>query len=81
MTTETSIPVLDFAFFRAESPARRQAFAKALVRSFKDYGFVKLINHGLSEKVVRACMQGVRRHFPASKRWKTNYSNTGEGLL
>ena len=53
------LPTLDFSQFLYGSEQTRFAFAVALVDSFKCYGFVKLVNHGIAEETVRNNLLGV----------------------
>jgi isopenicillin N synthase-like dioxygenase len=51
---------LDLQLFTHGSGTESKALAKALVESFRDHGFVKLINHGIPEETVSEYMQAVR---------------------
>lgn len=53
------LPTLDFAQFKSNVPEEREELAKALAQSFKDHGFVKLINHGLPEDLVADMLASV----------------------
>lgn len=44
--------VLDASLFRSGSHEERLHFAQDLVKAFKDDGFVKLRNHGISSSVI-----------------------------
>lgn len=46
------VPTLDFSQFSHGSEAQRLAVSAALVESFSDHGFVKVINHDLSETSI-----------------------------
>ena len=53
------LPTLDFSQFLYGSEEKRFELAVALVDSFKNHGFVKLINHGIGEETVRNYLSGV----------------------
>lgn len=45
-------PVLDFDDFTSGVEKRRTTFANAIVQSFETYGFVKIVNHGMSKATI-----------------------------
>ncbi|CAN8105226.1 unnamed protein product [Discula destructiva] len=50
--SQFEIPVLDFSKFTAGDTLERLKLGKALVKSFKDHGFVKLVNHSLPDDTI-----------------------------
>lgn len=56
------LPLLDFSHFTSvnSTPAEKKHFADALVQSFKEHGFVRLINHPVPEEVMRGALEWVR---------------------
>jgi isopenicillin N synthase-like dioxygenase len=46
------VKTLDFALFTQGTAAQRQQLGTDLAEGFVSAGFVKLINHGISEKTV-----------------------------
>lgn len=56
-----SLPTLDFSKFTHGSHIDQRKLGNALVKSFKDHGFVKLLNHGLSDATTEALLEFVRR--------------------
>ncbi|UNI16129.1 hypothetical protein JDV02_002596 [Purpureocillium takamizusanense] len=57
------LPTLDLSSFHHGSDAERKRLAEDLVQSFKDHGFVKLVNHGVPEDVVRQYMKAAVDFF------------------
>ncbi len=53
------VPTLDFSKFSIGSEPERDEFADALIKSFEDHGFVKLVKHGVPENTVRNYLEGV----------------------
>lgn len=53
------LPTLDFSLYYRGSEEARFSLAVALVKSFVDHGFVKLINHGIPEETVKNYLAGV----------------------
>lgn len=71
-----SLPTLDFSKFTRGSHLDQLKLGKSLVESFKDHGFVKLVNHGLGDLTTEALLEFVRqiltstsiclgKHFPS----------------
>lgn len=56
-----NLPTLDFSKFTHGSHLDQLKLGNALVKSFKDHGFVKLINHGLSDATTEALLEFVRQ--------------------
>lgn len=54
------LPTLDFAKYLHGTEAERFELCHALVESFRDHGFVKLVNHGLPEVIVQKYLKAVR---------------------
>lgn len=57
--TMASLPTLDFSKFTHGSHLDQLKPGNALVKYFKDHGFVKLINHGLPDVTTEALLQFV----------------------
>ena len=47
------LPTLDFSSFYHGSEKERLKLAVDLENSFRNHGFVKLINHGIPEEIVK----------------------------
>lgn len=58
-TTLASLPTLDFSKFTHGSHLEQLNLGNALFKSFKDHGFVKLINHGLPNVTTEALLEFV----------------------
>lgn len=55
-----NLPTLDFSKFYLGSDAERKTFSSQLVQSFHDHGFVKLINHGMTNEATSGFLRWVR---------------------
>lgn len=53
---------LDLSAYTCGSVAQQEAFAQALLRELTQFGFVKLVHHGLSDEDVGALFDWVRSH-------------------
>ena len=53
----------DFATYQSASAAERDAFCNDLVASLRTYGFVKLVNHGISPSLIDQAFDSVCVHF------------------
>ena len=56
-----SLPLVDLSEFAAGSDGQRNLFAKRLVDVLKQYGYVKIRNHGLTPDTVDALFNWVCR--------------------
>ena len=56
------LTTVDFGLFRDGSPAERLQTAKALVNSFRECGFVRLVNHGISLQTIEEAESWVCNH-------------------
>ena len=54
-----ALPTLDFGKYLHGNAEEKLELGTALVQSFKDFGFVKLINHGVPEETVEAYLNMV----------------------
>jgi isopenicillin N synthase-like dioxygenase len=79
----STIPVVDFAGFGADDPARSAATSTAIRRAFEDVGFLYLRNHGVADSVLAAAFAASRTFFAlplATKehlRWDTPERSVG----
>lgn len=53
------VKTLDFSLFSNENPHEQQIFAKELVRTLSQLGFVKLVNHGIPESMLHEAFEWV----------------------
>jgi isopenicillin N synthase-like dioxygenase len=58
------LPTLDFSKWAHGKAADRSQFAKELASSLIDHGFVKMINHGMSEGEIREIFDWVKNPSP-----------------
>ena len=54
-----SLPVLDLSKYTLGSSQEQDQFGQELIKSFKQHGFVKLVNHGLDREYVEQLMEWV----------------------
>ncbi|KAM3064947.1 hypothetical protein ACMFMF_011563 [Clarireedia jacksonii] len=55
----TSLPTLDFSTFYFGSEHEKKKLGREMVQSFKDHGFVKLINPGIKDETIDASLDWV----------------------
>lgn len=55
-----TLPTLDLSLFTNGSDTVRRKLASDLLDSLSHHGFVKLVNHGISEKTVSRLFEWVR---------------------
>lgn len=60
ITQSASLPIFDFAKFLNGQNVERKKIAIQLVEAFKTYGFVYLINHGISDEKTQGLFDWVR---------------------
>jgi isopenicillin N synthase-like dioxygenase len=53
------LPTLDFSQFYLGSQDEKKQLGREIVQSFKDHGFVKLINPGIKDETVDASLAWV----------------------
>lgn len=54
------VPRLDFAKFSQGTKQDKEQFGQALTNAFIEYGFAKLINHGIADKAVAHLLEQVK---------------------
>lgn len=54
------LATINFALFRQGTEEQKQSAAAALVASFLQCGFVRLVNHGISISMIKEAEQWVR---------------------
>ncbi|THC88580.1 hypothetical protein EYZ11_011971 [Aspergillus tanneri] len=57
------IPTLDWADFTEGDIDKRITLAQGLVEGLKRFGFVKLVNHGLSDELIQQLFDEVKRFY------------------
>ena len=60
----SDLPVLNYAKYAQGIVTERLKFANDLVESFKKYGFVKIVNHGISDEQVQQIFEWVGLYDP-----------------
>ncbi|KAF3975154.1 hypothetical protein CMV_001572 [Castanea mollissima] len=60
---EDSIPIIDFSLLTSGTPDQRSQVIQELGQACKDWGFFKLINHGVPESLTEAMIEGIREFF------------------
>jgi isopenicillin N synthase-like dioxygenase len=78
----TEIPVVDFAGFSDDDPARRAATAAAIRAALETYGFLYLRNHGVPAPVVEAvfAQSQVFFHLPQEQKEAVRSKEAGNPL-
>ncbi|KAI9047431.1 hypothetical protein LZ554_008875 [Drepanopeziza brunnea f. sp. 'monogermtubi'] len=69
------LPTLDFSLFYSDDSHEKKRFAKELVESFLDHGFVKLTNHGIPETLVQAFLKATKDLFDLDANAKAKIEN------
>ncbi len=54
----------DFAAFYSSDTAKRDEFCCKVVSSLRQYGFVRLVNHGIPPSDIDEAFEMVRKHSP-----------------
>ncbi|MCJ1434192.1 hypothetical protein MMC27_003559 [Xylographa pallens] len=72
------VPLLDASQLQAGDEAR-QKFLKDLVKSFQDYGFVRLTNHGVPVDQVQQLFTWAEKVFKLSAEVKARFANVADG--
>ncbi|CAI9091225.1 OLC1v1026190C1 [Oldenlandia corymbosa var. corymbosa] len=67
------LPVIDFAELRGPN---RSNVLQSLSQACKDYGFFQLINHGISEAIVREMKEATRRFFELPYEERAKYMSS-----
>ncbi|CAO2656556.1 Nn.00g053590.m01.CDS01 [Neocucurbitaria sp. VM-36] len=70
-----TLPTLDFDNFLHGTHEAKLELGIALVKSFKDFGFVKLLNHGIPEKVVKDYLDMAVAYFKLPRATKEAMAN------
>ncbi|MCJ1358494.1 MAG: hypothetical protein MMC33_008494 [Icmadophila ericetorum] len=72
------VPLLDASQLQAGEEARKN-FLKDLVKSFQDYGFVRLTNHGVPADQVQQIFAAAEKVFKLSAEDKASFANIADG--
>ncbi|CAO2650496.1 Nn.00g017880.m01.CDS01 [Neocucurbitaria sp. VM-36] len=70
-----ALQTLDFGQFLRGNSDEQLNIAKTLVGSFKDHGFVKLVNHGIPDAVVKEYMHKTEKFFALPRDVKSKIAN------
>lgn len=76
-TLTNNVPCVDLADFVSGSPQQQQAFVEKLGQAYEDVGFVKVINHGLSDDIIAHLYQYVQQFFELPLAKKRQYQIEG----
>ncbi|KAK4563910.1 hypothetical protein RGQ29_006121 [Quercus rubra] len=76
---EDSIPIIDFSLLTSGTPDQRSQLIQELGQACKDWGFFKLINHGVPESLMVAMIEGIRGFFNLADEEKREFE--GKNLL
>ncbi len=75
--TKRAIPLVDLTQFTQGSPEERQAFVDQLGAAFHEIGFVGVINHGISQKLIEDFYTASKRFFQLPAETKRQYEIEG----
>jgi hypothetical protein len=73
-----ALPTLDFGNYLHGTDAEKFELSLAIIQGFKDFGFVKLVNHGIPEETVKDFLDLVRP--TATSRMKLTRAAVGQVL-
>ncbi|KAK9989001.1 hypothetical protein SO802_029240 [Lithocarpus litseifolius] len=76
---EDSIPVIDFSLLTSGTPEQRSQVIQELGQACKDWGFFKVINHGVPESLMEAVIEGIRGFFDLTDEEKKEFE--GKNLM
>lgn len=76
---EDPIPVVDFSLLSSGTPAQRSLVIEELGKACKDWGFFKVINHGVPQSLTDAVMEVMRGFFDLKEEEKREFE--GKDLL
>ncbi|MCJ1356687.1 MAG: hypothetical protein MMC33_006682 [Icmadophila ericetorum] len=71
----TAIATLDFSKFTNGNSEERSIFAKELSTNLKQYGFVRLLNHGVPDEISYGLLNQAKRLFGTSRDEKSKIAN------
>jgi len=63
-TPDANLPIFDFSRFRKGDQQERKAVSKEIIQAFKTFGFVYIINHGISQEKIKDLFYWVISPFP-----------------
>lgn len=72
-----AIPQVDLADFLSDNAAHRQSFVEKLGKAYEDVGFVSVINHGITDDMIKAMYANVEKFFSQSFEVKKQYEVPG----
>lgn len=72
-----AIPVVDLSRFLSSSEKERAGFVAELGRAFHEIGFVGVINHGISKKLIDRFYEEAKAFFALPESVKKKYEVTG----
>ncbi|XP_052191987.1 2-oxoglutarate-dependent dioxygenase 19-like [Diospyros lotus] len=61
--SEDSIPVIDFSALTSDDPRVRSEAIRDLAKACEDWGFFMVVNHGVTERLMEAVLDGCDRFF------------------
>jgi isopenicillin N synthase-like dioxygenase len=74
-----ALPTLDFGKYLHGTQEEKVGLGVALIQAFKDFGFVKLLNHGIPEETVKDFLDlvsHVATQLKSKLTWSRSLSST-----
>jgi isopenicillin N synthase-like dioxygenase len=75
--SENSIPVVDLSDFASENPDKKKYFVEQLGSAYHEVGFVAVVNHGISDELIKKFYEQVNAFFALSSEIKEQYEIPG----
>lgn len=69
------IPSVDMADYLSGNPMLKEKFVQELGKAYEEYGFVKVKNHGIDQKLIKKLYKRVEQFFGLPTETKTSYEN------
>ncbi|KAI8532344.1 hypothetical protein RHMOL_Rhmol11G0207300 [Rhododendron molle] len=60
---EDTFPIIDFSLLTSDDPHQRSKTIQDLDRACRDWGFFMLVNHGVSERLMKEVLEGSKEFF------------------
>jgi isopenicillin N synthase-like dioxygenase len=70
---KADIPTVDMAEYLSGNPMMKQKFVQELGKAYEEYGFVKVKNHGVDQKLIKNLYKRVEQFFTQSDEDKKSY--------
>ncbi|KAF7113878.1 hypothetical protein RHSIM_RhsimUnG0105900 [Rhododendron simsii] len=71
---EDTFPVIDFSLLTSDDPHKRSKTIQDLDRACQDWGFFMVVNHGVSESLMKEVLEGCQEFFNLPVEEKMEYA-------